>query len=271
MTSPAAPPRFPFGDNWWSYLQSVDEDKIAAARQALTDALGPDGWAGRRFLDAGCGSGIHALAARRLGARGTAFDYDPQSVACAEWLKNRFAPGDPLWTNGPGSVLDEKFMDELGTFDVVYSWGVLHHTGRMWDALGHAANRVAPEGRLFVALYNDQGILSRAWRAVKRTYVSGRAGRWAVKAVFVPALALRAVAAGVLKHGGPLGQFRSYRHNRGMSLYHDWIDWLGGYPFEVATPEAVTAFLSARGFRLTKLIPTRSFGCNQFVFERGAA
>lgn len=263
--------RFPFGANWWSYLQSVDEGKIAAAQKALTDALGAAGWAGRRFLDAGCGSGIHALAARRLGATVTAFDYDPQSVACAEWLKNRFAPGDPLWTVGPGSVLDENFMGGLGDFDVVYSWGVLHHTGRMWDALARAAARVAPGGRLFIALYNDQGFLSRAWRAVKRTYVSGRAGRWAVKAVFIPLLAARAVAAGVLKHGGPLGQFRAYRKNRGMSLYHDWIDWLGGYPFEVATPAAVTAFLSARGFRLTTLLPTRSFGCNQFVYERGAA
>ncbi|MBK9430020.1 MAG: 50S ribosomal protein L11 methyltransferase [Elusimicrobia bacterium] len=114
MTSPAAPPRFPFGDNWWSYLQSVDEDKIAAARQALTDALGPDGWAGRRFLDAGCGSGIHALAARRLGARVTAFDYDPQSVACAEWLKNRFAPRRPALDQRAGVGVGRKIHGRIG-------------------------------------------------------------------------------------------------------------------------------------------------------------
>lgn len=270
-TSSVDTARFSFGENWWNYLQSIDEGKIDAAKKALTDALGSDGWDGRRFFDVGCGSGIHALAARRLGARVTAFDYDPRSVACAEWLKNRFAPGDPLWTVGPGSVLDEDFMNGQGVHDVVYSWGVLHHTGRMWDALDNVSRSVAPGGRLFIALYNDQGFLSKGWRQVKRTYCRGRWGRWLVKAIFVPGLALRAVVAGVVKHGGPLGQFRAYRQNRGMSLYHDWIDWLGGYPFEVATPAAVEKFLAGRGFHLKTLIPTRRFGCNQFVFEKDRA
>lgn len=262
---------FGFGENWKNYLSTLDDGKIREAERALSEMLGATDLNGLSFLDAGCGSGVHALAARRLGARVVAFDYDPQSVACARWLKECFAPGDALWDIEQGSVLDAAAMERRGLFDVVYSWGVLHQTGRMWDALDIVSRSVAPGGRLFIALYNDQGFLSRAWRVVKRTYVSGRVGRWAVKVVFIPLLALRAAAAGVLKHGGPLGQFRAYRQNRGMSLYHDWIDWLGGYPFEVATPAAVEKFLAGRGFRLKTLIPTRSFGCNQFVFEKDRA
>lgn len=260
--------RFRFGDNWWAYLRTLDEEKISEAQRALSATLGLSDLRNRRFLDAGCGSGIHALAARRLGAQVVAFDYDPQSVACARWLKERFAPGDPLWNIEEGSVLDGPAMAGRGLFDVVYCWGVLHHTGRMWDALDTVSRSVALGGRLFIALYNNQGLLSRGWHLVKWTYCRGRWGRWLVLAIFLPLLALRAVVAGMVKHGGPLGQFRDYRKNRGMSLYHDWIDWLGGYPFEVATPAAVEDFLTARGFLLRTLIPTRSFGCNQFVFEK---
>ena len=93
------------------------------------------------------------------------------------------------------------------------------------------------------------------------------AGRWAVKAFFIPVLALRSLAAGTVKYGNPFGQMRNYRRERGMSLYYDWIDWLGGWPFEVARPREVRAFLEKAGFHLTREVLTKSWGCNQYVFR----
>src|SRR5262249_43336829 len=122
--------------------------------------------------DVGSGSGLFSLAARRLGARVRSFDFDPQSVACTEELKQRYFPGDPQWTISEGSVLDRAFMTSLGTFDAVYAWGVLHHTGALWKALEAATEPVAPGGKLFVAIYNHQRLWTPVHTAIKRTYVA---------------------------------------------------------------------------------------------------
>src|SRR5439155_2047567 len=131
--------------------------RIAAAERSLEEMLGRGSLAHKRFLDIGSGSGLFSLAARRLGARRVhSFDYDPQSVACTRELRRRYLPDDPAWTIERGSILDERFAASLGSFDVVYSWGVLHHTGDMWRALELALSTVDDGGLIFVAIYNDQ-------------------------------------------------------------------------------------------------------------------
>jgi 2-polyprenyl-6-hydroxyphenyl methylase/3-demethylubiquinone-9 3-methyltransferase len=224
--------------------------------------------AGLRFLDAGSGSGLFSLAARRLGATVTSFDFDPQSVACTAELRRRYFPDDPEWTVMEGSVLDESFVTSLGVFDVVYSWGVLHHTGAMWRAIDDAQRAVAPGGRFFIALYNDQGLKSVAWRWLKRVYCSGPVGRYLVSMLCIPYFVGRRFLADVLRGRNPIAHYREYRTNRGMSVLRDWADWLGGYPFEVASPTATFDFLRARGFRLDRLVTTLGSGCNEFVFTR---
>jgi 2-polyprenyl-3-methyl-5-hydroxy-6-metoxy-1,4-benzoquinol methylase len=260
--------RFAFGHNWAKYVRLIDAERIAEAERSLTQMLGAPSLAGLRFLDIGCGSGLFSLAARRLGAQVHSLDYDPTSVACAQELKRRFAPGDAAWTIEQGSVLDRAYVESLGRFDVVYSWGVLHHTGEMWQACENATIPVAPGGQLFVSIYNDQGAWSERWKKIKRVYCSGPVGRAAVCAVFVPATVVRNFAADIVWRRNPLKRYVEYKRSRGMSLFRDMIDWLGGYPFEVAKPEAVFEFFTARGFRMRKLKTAGgSVGCNEFVFE----
>ena len=261
--------RFAFGENWRRFLEVLDEDRIAQAQRSLTELLGVTDLQGRTFLDVGCGSGLFSLAARRLGARVRSFDFDPASVACASELRRRYFTSDAEWTVEEGSVLDAEFVASLGEYDVVYSWGVLHHTGEMWTAIDRVTRLVAPSGLLAIAIYNDQGNWSKRWRFIKRTYCSGPLGRTVVCATCIPTFVLRALLADLVWARNPARRYREYRRNRGMSVLHDYIDWLGGYPFEVAKPEAVFHYLTDRGLQLVQLKTAGgSVGCNEFVFRR---
>jgi hypothetical protein len=79
--------------------------------------------------------------------------------------------------------------------------------------------------------------------------------------------ALKAVA-----RGRPRDYVRGwtdYKSSRGMSRWHDLVDWVGGYPFEVARPEAVLDFVRERGFTLERLTTCGGkLGCNEYVFVR---
>ena len=262
--------RFTFGDNWSAFLHLLDDDRIRSAEDSLKDMLGVESLKGKSLLDAGSGSGLFSLAARRLGARVHSFDYDPQSVACTEELKRRYFPDDLQWTVEQGSVLDQLFLTRLGAFDIVYSWGVLHHTGAMWQALGNVAPLVVNKGQLFISIYNDQGRASRRWTAIKRAYV--RAPRALKGAILMVALARLWGPSAMRKlFGGELKSFRPAKQTqpRGMDLWHDARDWVGGYPFEVAKPEQIFDFYRDRGFELQRMTTCGGgLGCNQFVFAR---
>jgi 2-polyprenyl-6-hydroxyphenyl methylase/3-demethylubiquinone-9 3-methyltransferase len=264
--------RFAFGRNWRSFLTVLNEARVAEAEASLEQSIGLGRIKGASFIDVGSGSGLFSLAAHRLGAsRIHSFDYDAESVACTAALRDRYGQPGADWTIERGSALDGDYLGRLGQFDVVYSWGVLHHTGDMWLALENVIRLVSPGGLLMLAIYNDQGRTSRAWKLVKQTCNAGPIGRALVVATFVPGFALRGLVGDLVRLRNPSTRYREYRRSRGMSMRHDWMDWLGGYPFEVAVPEAIFDFYHARGFVLERLRTCGGgLGCNEFVFTRRA-
>lgn len=268
----AAGERFAFGDNWDRYLRVLDEGRVQRTIDSLKSMLEVDSLAGKSFLDIGSGSGVFSLAARRLGARVVSFDYDPRAAACTEELKRRYFRADGDWQVQVGSALDKPFLARLGRFDIVYSWGVLYHTGDLWAALANVDANVAEGGKLFIALANDRGGPSKRWTAVKRIYNRLPPHlRWPFAVMVYAPSEARRLAASVVR-GRPQAYFsyiRDYGENRGMSWWRDKIDWIGGYPFQVSKPEEILDFYRSRGYRLLKMTTCAGGnGCNEYVFQR---
>lgn len=265
---------FAFGRNWQEFLKSIDAERIRAAETSLAEFLGLQDLSDKSFLDIGCGSGLFSLAAFNLKAeKVVSFDVDPFSVECCKHLREQSGNPDN-WQVLEGSVLDNGFLSTLASFDIVYSWGVLHHTGRMWDAIFNSASLVRPGGCYYIAIYNK--ILSRNgstswvhpfWLKIKTIYNS----RPIVgKFVFQP-LAMAAYLGIVMARlENPVTHVKNYKSHRGMSWKTDAVDWLGGYPYEFATVEEVFRFVKGNfpDLNLTNLKVTSGRGLNWYLFER---
>lgn len=263
--------RFQFGKNWSSYSKLISDERIRVASESLTRLFGENALEGSSFLDVGCGSGLFSLAAYKLGAKVVSFDFDPQSVACAQELAKRYGVDDKVWIIEGGSALDQSYLSRIevrhGQFDFVYSWGVLHHTGQMWQAINNITNLVKPGGKICIALYTDQGVISKIWWIIKRIYCLLPSWlRWLVLLPVAIFLTLPVTIKDLLSGKG-LGRWRNYKDKRGMSFLHDIIDWVGGYPYEVARPEEVIQLFEDKGFALSYLKKSSSYGCSEYVFQ----
>lgn len=262
--------RFRFGRNWRSYSQLISEESVAVAGRSITALTGEVEGADRLFLDIGCGSGLFSASASRMGFRVHGFDYDEDSVSTSRETMLRFAPDRP-WVIERGDVLDDAYMDRVPVADFVYAWGVLHHTGDLWQALENALAKVDRGGTLVLAIYNDQGFRSTMWRIVKRLYVRFPLLRplLLVGAFFVQWW--RPLLDDLRHRRGFLSSWRHYSDDdRAMSAWHDLRDWVGGYPFEVASIDETVTALSRAGFEVVHVepVPFKGSGNNQYVARK---
>lgn len=260
--------RFEFGKNWESYSQLIDEEAIRQAEERLVKFLGTRDLSGRRFLDIGCGSGLHSLAALRLGASEVlAVDLDPNSVATTRAVMDRF------WNRDNVSVRNISVFDlereRVGDFDIVYSWGVLHHTGDMNRAIEAAVAHVRPGGLFAVALYGKTRYCG-TWKRIKRWYVNATPAQqaWAER------MYVRLFGFYILLRGKRLStHIANYKKKRGMDFYHDVRDWIGGYPYESIAPQELAALLRPHRFEpLSQNVRKRSglfgSGNDEYLFRR---
>jgi 2-polyprenyl-3-methyl-5-hydroxy-6-metoxy-1,4-benzoquinol methylase len=262
---------FAFGRNWQRYVDRyLDPERIAIASRSLMDLIGED-LRGKTFVDIGAGSGLFSLCAHHAGAaRVVSVDVDPDSVASCRTLMERSGNPDS-WQVLEGSILDPGLQALVPKGDVVYSWGVLHHTGDMWTAMRLAAELVKPGGLFCIAIYNratDRFMNSERWRRIKRSY--NRAPR-AVQRLMEAAFLSYWTARQLYARRNPLRIAREYKRSRGMAVMTDLVDWLGGYPYEFASAEEVVAYCTeccALEVVKVEALSPRDTANNQFVFRR---
>jgi 2-polyprenyl-6-hydroxyphenyl methylase/3-demethylubiquinone-9 3-methyltransferase len=259
---------YEFGDNWRAFAENLTPVAVDQAVEGMRQLVREDEIVGRDVLDIGCGSGLHALAALRLGAASvTAIDIDPNSVATAQDVLRRYAEPGARWSVAVKSVFE---IEDMAEFPVVYSWGVLHHTGDMYDAIRRAAARVASGGHLYLALYRKTP-MCRLWRFEKWLYTNApRVGRMVLETGYMTSFRF----AMMLKGRDFQDYVSAYGKNRGMAWRTDVRDWLGGYPYESITEDEMLRFAAELG-----LAPVRRFcrkpgfglfgtGCDEYAFRK---
>jgi len=268
--------RFRFGKNWKKYVQKrFSEERVEIAKNHMLNFLNVQDLRGKYFLDIGCGSGLHSLAAVRAGAsRIVSFDFDQDSVDATSILKG-LADDPEHWTIMRGSILDDDFLSKLERADVVYSWGVLHHTGSMWQAFSNTVPLMNDDGILYIALYEGLPVSGRPmsfWMEVKHNYNrTGWLGKKKIEVWFFWDCLLQKRWSNL---PDILRQTREYKNvrgiGRGMDMYRDVVDWVGGWPMEYASAQEVQSF--AREKLSLTLVNLKTGEANaEYLFQRSSS
>ncbi len=256
--------QFDFGQNWQDFSANrLDDIHIEQARLHFRELMAGVELKGKTFLDIGFGQGLSLLIAHQEGAQVTGMDINPKCAQVVE--KNKPALGvEAHIETVVGSVLSQDDLQKLQdrTFDIVHSWGVLHHTGDMDKAIDNACRFVKPEGLLVVAIYNRHWS-SLPWLCIKWLYCHvPEVFQKIMIGLFYPVILL---AKFMVTGKNP------FRMSRGMDFYYNIVDWVGGYPYEYASIEEMEDILARKGFRLIKETPAKvPTGCNEFIFRKNA-
>ncbi len=261
---------FSFGKNWKDFVNtSFSNDRVDLAKTSLVDFIGGiDKIKGKTFVDIGCGSGLFSLAAFLLGAKEViSVDVDENSIACTDELRKKYG-GSNNWKVVKGSALDSEFIQSLGQFDIVYSWGVLHHTGDMYRAFNNVSFLLKSESIFYLAIYNrcrSRWIgTSEFWLKVKKLYnYSGSFGKKIIFYCYVVYFFLDSLIA--MKN--PFKRMKSFKR-RGMNWHHNVIDWIGGYPYEYAGPDEIINYFAGKRIFCEKIANAHGLACVEYLLRK---
>jgi SAM-dependent methyltransferase len=262
--------KFDFGSNWNSFFKKVNEQNIQKSIDSILELCPKEIVAGKSVIDIGCGSGINSIAFERIGARTvSAVDVDKGCLDTTNEMILRFTNAQKFQVFHCDILETEKLPNSK--FDLVYSWGVLHHTGNMNLAIMNSIKLVNQSGYLFIALYRKTAFCDY-WRFAKRTYVKSPIvlqKLYFLLAVmsFIPYDCIRGKVM-------PSTLIKSYSSSRGMNYFTDIRDWLGGYPYESIKSHDLETLIESQGFKLIKSnakpyhFGLRGSGCDEFLFKR---
>jgi SAM-dependent methyltransferase len=262
--------QFDFGKNWDEFSRhALDGSKVAQAKEYFEILFEGIDLKGKSFLDIGFGQGLSLLIATELGAITTGVDINP---TCSEVLQRNATFYPDLDTDKIkvtiGSILDDNVINQLKKpilnsgigYDIVHSWGVLHHTGNMKQAIINAASLVKPGGYFIIAIYNTHWS-SPLWKVIKRFY--NYSPKWLQKlwiSLFYPVIWFAKL---IVTKKNPFNQ------DRGMDFFYNIIDWLGGYPYEYSSTKEINDFVEKLNFKSIRTIAAEvPTGCNQFVYQK---
>ncbi|HVL31162.1 MAG TPA: class I SAM-dependent methyltransferase [Solirubrobacteraceae bacterium] len=148
-------------DRVWG--QSLELRREIALRELDCEAADLEG---KLVLDAGCGAGLLSYLLWEMGARVVAADITTSVNAAQRYLRSRGADGVDFVQ---ADLLNPPFR--AGSFDIVFSGGVLHHNPDTRAALDAIAPLVAPGGQIYAWLYGPTPGLAHRVRTLVRKVV----------------------------------------------------------------------------------------------------
>lgn len=259
--------QFDFGQNWKEYSENVlDNTRLNQARIAFDELTHDISFEGKTFVDIGFGQGMSLIIATEKAEKTVGCDINPKCDQVLKANQKVFSKSTKEIPTVVGSILEPKVVEAIlaknndEKYDIVHSWGVLHHTGDMMAAVKHATSLVKPNGYFILAIYNRHWS-SLPWLFIKWAYC--KSPKFIQKlfiGIFYPIIWLAKFLV--------TGKNPNIKE-RGMDFYYDVVDWVGGYPYEYASIDEMNIIMKNFGFKCLKSVsPPTPTGCNEFVYQK---